>query len=722
MTASSSLTVAKLKALCVLHDLPTSGNKADLVLRLLGAGLDAETLGLEVDPPVDVRTEEITISLEVAASSVADAPTASNEVTQPVPLPIEGRKETFTKPDVMEAEILEAEILDDEDDGTAVTDNRKATHAPPSVVPLPTRGTASPATLKDMASSPKVAIGLVFVLLVAGAGWFWFDQQVEPVTVDALRYGDGMDFLLLDGHLVATDGFVEPVVNQLGIEDDICRLEFDFGGEGRVEVHEGGVLDIPSQGSDTELLGSVTVRGAHGAEWLAVQKSATYDLEDLTVRRHLPSLVPGSSGCSSSSAAATGSANLDLTSWTELSDRAVLRTEADWTLDLEGYVGGTTTTYGVGGLLGAFEVFAPGLSMLMQPVELQDLVGSTPIESNAQGSGLGWDWAVVNAEDFAGQRMWRIVAVQPDLATYCLGSASLTLWVEADNPWASKQEVDVRLSGADLDRSGCSTLSQQLGDAVLPEGEFRLSHTFERLNVERGSERLDLGATYLGRPRPNELGPDEAELTTWTRSKPHVPDLSTMATSTLESAAACLSDVGSEAAGANGALDDRDGYVWRVTSEQGSEVDMWNMSWIGNDDAHGWVLLELGHGDNASCAFVDKGALDLGLSWNRASAPAVLSLGEVEQALSEAERFPELERLFNGNGGFAEGVRRGTLVAVPDDGWSGLLSEFAGDGAGATTYDLVRTWEENGLDCTLSVAVDATSGRLLVTSYIERPA
>ena len=722
MTSSSSLTVAKLKALCVLHDLPTSGKKADLVERLLEAGLDANTLGLEMEGSEEADVEEVTISLESIDSSPAPPPAEVPGAKDTVPLPAAASTQAPESEAVLEAEVLEAEIIVDDAEAVAHEAAVEASDVPPPAVPLPKSAPRSPATIRDMTASPRVAVGLVLVLLAAGAGWYWFGQQVEPVTVDALRYGDGMDFLLLDGHLVATDGFVEPVVEQLGIDDDICRLELDFGGDGRVEVNEGGLLDIPSQGSDTELLGSVTVRGAHGAEWLAVEKTATYDLEDLTVRRHLPSLVPGSTGCSSSSAAATGSATLDLTSWTELSDRAVLRTEADWALDLEGYVGGTTTTYGVGGLLGAFEVFAPGLSMLMQPVELQDLVGSTPIETNAQGSGLGWDWAVVNAEDFGGQRMWRIVAVQPDLATYCLGSATLTMWVEADNPWASKQEVDVRLSGADQDRSGCSTLSQQLGDAVLPEGEFRLSHTFERLNVERGSDRLDLGATYLGRPRPNELGPEADELTAWTRTQPHVPDASSMATSTLESAMTCLSDVGSQAAGANGALDDRDGYVWRSTGEQGAETDAWNISWIGNDDAHGWVLLDVGHGENASCSFVDKGALDLGLSWNREGAPSVLSLSEVESVLGEAARFPEVSRLFDGNGGYNEGVRRGVLVAVPDDGWTGLLSEFAGDGAGATTYDLVRTWEENGLERSLSVAVDATSGRLLATSYVERPA
>ena len=45
-----------------------------------------------------------------------------------------------------------------------------------------------------------------------------------------------------------------------------------------------------------------------------------------------------------------------------------LRSNADWEVDLEGVVRGSTTTYGVGGLLGSFEVFAPGIAMLTQPL------------------------------------------------------------------------------------------------------------------------------------------------------------------------------------------------------------------------------------------------------------------------------------------------------------------------------------------------------------------
>ena len=43
-TPTTPLTVAKLKALCVLNDLKTTGKKAELLERLLEAGIDKTSL------------------------------------------------------------------------------------------------------------------------------------------------------------------------------------------------------------------------------------------------------------------------------------------------------------------------------------------------------------------------------------------------------------------------------------------------------------------------------------------------------------------------------------------------------------------------------------------------------------------------------------------------------------------------------------------------------
>ena len=382
---------------------------------------------------------------------------------------------TATEEEVLEAEVLDAIPVDDEPEVALET---------PPVVPLPAAKPSNPTTLLDMVKTPKAAAVVLVLLLLGAGGYYWFGQQLQPVTVDALRYGDGMGFVLVGGELTATEGFVEPVIEQLDIEDDICRLEVSFS--------EPGTSRCTKARCSTSIAGIGRSapwdrQRAWGARsWWWPFSKRPYDLDELVVKRHLRSIVPGSSDCSSSSASASGTADLTLTSWTEIGDRVNLRSNADWEVDLEGVVRGSTTTYGVGGLLGSFEVFAPGIAMLTQPVELQSLVGTVPIEKGATGTGLGWDWSVIGAEDFAGKRMWRIVATQPDLSTYCLGSATLSMWVEADNPWASRQTVDVRLSSDNAGQQDCSTLSQQLGDAVLPDGEFRLTHTFERTSLSRG--------------------------------------------------------------------------------------------------------------------------------------------------------------------------------------------------------------------------------------------
>ena len=76
---TSSLTVAKLKALCVINDLATSGKKAELVERLLEAGLSRTEVGLsEAEPVEEVVEEEVVFSLE-------DETTISIEEDEPEP-------------------------------------------------------------------------------------------------------------------------------------------------------------------------------------------------------------------------------------------------------------------------------------------------------------------------------------------------------------------------------------------------------------------------------------------------------------------------------------------------------------------------------------------------------------------------------------------------------------------------------------------------------------
>jgi hypothetical protein len=111
---TSSLTVAKLKALCILNDLPTSGKKSELVERLLEFGLSKKEVGLpqqEVvekitkSTPKEVFEEEIVLSLE-------DEDTLTPVVEKAIEKAVE--QADTSPPEILDAEILDADFADDE--------------------------------------------------------------------------------------------------------------------------------------------------------------------------------------------------------------------------------------------------------------------------------------------------------------------------------------------------------------------------------------------------------------------------------------------------------------------------------------------------------------------------------------------------------------------------------------------------------------------------------
>jgi len=142
---TTNLTVAKLKALCVLNDLSASGKKAELLTRLLEAGVDKETLGIEVfdeetstfqttaeDEPVSESETDNDADIEGgtgAEEDTEDEPVMlsleDDDTMENVPLPKvdkvdkssakADRKADIDEDDVLEAEILEADLIDDED-------------------------------------------------------------------------------------------------------------------------------------------------------------------------------------------------------------------------------------------------------------------------------------------------------------------------------------------------------------------------------------------------------------------------------------------------------------------------------------------------------------------------------------------------------------------------------------------------------------------------------
>ena len=713
----SSLTAAKLKALCILNDLPTSGNKSDLVSRLLESGLGRDELGIETDEIVEEVIEAV-IDREVIQPSLSLededtlTPAIEPEVHKPVFQSSDEHSEGANHDDVLDAEVLDAEFITlDEEVKAPKTINSQVES---------TKSTGNATTLLEMIKQPKIAAVFVVILILGAGTWYYFNNQLEPFTADKLRYGDEMTYTISNGDFMASEGFLDLVLDQIETEDDICKLRLMFDGTGDVSISNGGSSELVSQ-SSLDRLGAVSAKGGQGMDWLTVESVSEYDFSAFTIQRHLRSSIPGSSACSDFPASVSGTADLTSTQWTELRDRASIGTAVDWNLNVENTYQGNLMSFGVGGILGDLDTISPGFSMLLQPVELQELLANDYIDDGATGSRLGWDWRVLGSEKLGSTDMWKIVATNQDIQELCLGSASMTLLVEEGNPWATKQTVSVVISGSDSNRQGCSTTTKLLGDYVLPDGELTMSHTFQKSSLSRGSKGLEFGLSYDARPQANELSPNDDDLNDWGPNGEHMPDESVLRLHNLEAAIDCLDYLQSSASGAVAALDDG-GYVWRAIDQQFGSNTQWNISWIATDDIAGWVTFNItGAPSQENCQFDKKGSYDETVSYNREFIPKVLNISTIEESLLDSTRFPMLtssQGLFTSSGTYHPETRVGYLVVVPGSGINTILANIGDATDGANTVDISRDWTDDGWNKRFNLIADATDGRIIGWNYV----
>lgn len=771
----SSLTVAKLKALCVLNDLSASGKKSVLVDRLLQSGLERSEIGLSAKQAGKEKPSQTKNSNKSKQSSASKTSTTEVEQEEFVmsmededtltPLDVDegsdatkdgaGGAQTSDKDDFeadlsaadddgfdeaeeesdedvgddeefIDGEILDAEILfgdddDDEDDDDEVVSSKK--NALPAPIPRKSKNADSPATLIDIIKRPQVAAVLLTAMMLAAGGWWYVSNQLEPFTGDPLKYGDEMNYSITEGEFIATEGFLDPVLEKIESEDDICKIRLEYSGMGQTAITDGKANQLNSQ-SSLDRLGAISMRGGQGAEWLTVEASNTFDFNKFTVQRHLRSPIPGSTACSDSFVSASGSSHLTSTSWNELREQSTIANQLQWNLTLDSAYQGNAMSYGVGSLLGGLETIAPGLALLSQPVEVKQLFGTDLIDNGATGSNLGWDWRVIGIEKVGGESMWKIAATHHDLEAYCLGSASMTLWIGEDSPWAAKQSVDVVISGGDTNRAGCSTTSKLLGDYVLPDGELEIHHTFVRISMTRGVKLLDLGKNYDNRPQANEFKPNSDELSAWGQSATHLPDESNKRGYNLEQSIPCLDYFSGQVTGATAALND-DGYIWRAIDERDNGKTIWNISWVASDNNAGWVKFSIeGPASEENCKYLNKGAYDESISHNRDSIPDVLNITMMENRLMDNSRFPHLtgdDKFFTNAGDYHPETRVGYLLMVPDSGLNSIINNFVDSSSGATTVDMSRQWDSQLWANHLSLVADASDGRLIGWNLVQGP-
>ena len=730
---TTNLTVAKLKALCVLNDLSASGKKAELLDRLLEAGVDKETLGIEVfdeeTSTFQATADEDEIEAETDAQDAdgdeeTDAENEGDGEDEPVMLSLEDDDTMASVPlpsaddepeeeDVLEAEILEADLVDDEvDDEPEELDEVPLPVSSSTTTPRTKRSDQRPMTLMEMVRRPQaIAVMLTLILLGAG-GWYYVNNQLEPFTADSLRYGDRMGYMITEGSFLASEEYVELVTNQLEDPPNYCKIRLTFQGESTASVTEGTGVELSTQSTD-DRLGAVKIQGGQGLSWLAVESVNEMSFSQFDLSGHYPI----ASKCSDfTTDTTTGQAELTLKSWKELREQVVLATELDFsaTLSATSYEG-TAFTYGVGGLLGDLEELSPGLGMVIAPVELAEFFGNAYITKDATGLSSGWEWRVTGSEKIGSTNMWKVTASHRDVRDFCLGYASMTMWLDAESPWAARQTVDVAISSSEASQSSCSAWQQRGVDAVLPEGEIELHHTFERTTLTRGIKAVELGKTYDNRPQANDLNPDDDDLVNWGVDGTHMPDNSTVRQHPLDEAMACIDEFSTAASGAVTALQN-DGYVWRAVDHQNGTSTEWNLSWVDSDTTAGWLHFSVAGGGSEAltCEFIAKGTFDESITHNRDSIPKVLPLQDIETRLMDAQRFPDLTgpTALYGSNGPHETTSIGYLVVVPGSGFGIDFSDLL-DTSGATTVDVQRQWEDGNKDRSFSLLVDASDGRLI---------
>ena len=311
-TPTTPLTVAKLKALCVLNDLSSTGKKAELLERLLEAGVDKETLGIEVfdeetatfhsvtdesddttetGESEEVEAEPVMLSLEdddTMTPSAAETKQSVRKKASSTPLAQEDEPDD----DILEGEILEADLIDDEPPEEA------AIPAPEEPAPQDSPSTAkAPLTLREMLQRPQ-AVAVILTLLILGAGgWYYVNNQLEPFTADSLRYGDEMRYVVSEGSFMASDEYVTLITDQLNDIEEYCKMRLLFDGTGSLAITDGSTLELTTQPNE-DRLGAVAAKGGQGMTWLAVESVNSFSFSKFNIYGHVPTTsVTGGQMC-----------------------------------------------------------------------------------------------------------------------------------------------------------------------------------------------------------------------------------------------------------------------------------------------------------------------------------------------------------------------------------------------------------------------------------------
>jgi hypothetical protein len=719
------MTVAQLKELCRESGLKVSGRKQELIDRLsevVGKGrpTEAEEEVVEADLAPAEEDESTSTRIDSIPQIEDDGETLyleeEEEPETALREPSFSVEEEYSDDDeVFEAEILEAVIIDDDDDLALTEEDAWGSESKPA------RPARRPRAKKRRATAavgwlkrPRNAATILIVVMFITAGGWWYLQQHQPFAPTPLHYGDRMDFSISDGSLDAVgDEMVKMLRDAVeGSLDEVCgELHAQFNGNGHIFVSKGTSAELLNA-NDRNLIGVKRALGPYGRVHLAAEQELLYDLTATLSGNSWSRIDPDD--CSSTTwNMPIEQIMMRTTSSTELTERRLLRTDTELTFKSED---STTSmravSYGVSNSYDIFESLLPLLSMPLKPVELHAFFEGKELKPGMTGeTDSGWAWTVGDSVQ-VGETWTRLVDVQHKEAEECLGHARMTLYVSEDVPWPIKQKVDIQLSKSS-NKDGCGLLSQTLYEIAFPDGELKARYSLDRTSSKSGGEAIDWGADYGGRVLVGEDIPEGDER--WGTQGQHLPDESQIRSFTLEEAVNCILTNPTDAPAAERALVTESGYVWRAYDNRTAATHVWNVSWVGQDDA-GWVLVDSADG-GSNCSIDSRGPYDDDdePKMSRQDIPQTLTLNQTEVRIISSARYPLLSEMITDSTGLLADCQIGYHLQLPPS--SELMQYLPSDQKGQVIVGGVREWDQDGQTHKVTFGMDARQARMLGWVY-----
>ena len=740
----SKMMVFDLREICKKEELSSSGNKAELIVRILGhfsSDNENDDLLLEEESSesqnssskIEEKNDDIRTSKDIDDAIdrlISRVESKDNLVIEDISEEKEVIEESEIVEEIMDAEIFEAEIIEepvtlekeetslilDEDDPWSL-ENKEVKEI--SEVPLEEKEDEPSMTIVlpsiDIFKKYWQQISAVFmVIILVGAGVVYFLSADSSFQARPLNYGDSMTFTLSDGEIILDgDDMVALLRDNLpdtAITDACNKLTVGLAGTGSISIVEGDLSQInhPIDRQASELLGVINAKDAYGRSHLTVQQEITHDLEvDLEGKTWKDTNVCGNLGWSLSGNDLLMTTNL----YNELTETSLLRSESIISFtDVEGATtNANVVTFGADGF-GNLDGIAPILTFPLAPIELHDFFGDIKLKSGMTSESISdwnndWEWSVGSERNTADHGLVYPVKISHSEVERCLGRMNIDILVKNGVPWAVEQEVDI-LIDKDQSTSDCSFIESAATDAVLPEGTLTVRMKMSRISSDSGSNSISWGATYAGRPGPGEDKLSSNAKKDWSTA---MWDESEIRSFTLEDAISCL-----RANHSNRDITvaiDSDGYIWQ-SAYSTDEVEEWNLSWVRSDETSGWAIVSK---SNNACSFDDEGRDDGEVIWNQEAIPSTHTLKNLEARILDSNRYQDLS-ISLGESQWSEGSSFGYRLSVSED--NDLLSFLPVVDEGQVTVAGSRDWSESNRKHNINFAMDAQTGRMLAWAEI----